>query len=420
MVGSGVFSTSGVLLETLSPDRALLAWLVGGLASLAGAWVYAELAVAIRESGGEYALVSRYVHPAAGFVVGLVTFLVGFCAPIAASALAFARYGVAALSGDLPPEGEPASAPELALALAVILIPALLQAREAEPGRRSIFVGVQNAASLAKLVALAALVVLGLAAIAAAPPEHAALFEAAPAARAPSSLLSLGLGVVLTSYAYSGWNAAAYFAGDVRAPETTLPRALAGGTSLVIVLYLLVNVVILASAPRAALVGEIAVGHVAARALFGEPAARLLSAVIALGLFSTTSAFLWTGARLARVMGERHPRLAWLTSERAALGLEVIVALGLLATASFDVLLGSVGFTIALASALAVLCVFRVRREGAAYRAPLHPLPALFYLALVGWVVGSTLIARPSLAWVALAATLVGLVGYAVVSRKSQ
>jgi APA family basic amino acid/polyamine antiporter len=423
MIGSGVFTTSGLLLEELPPLAVIGVWILGGLVSLCGAWVYAELAVAVKESGGEYALVSRFVHPAAGFVVGLVTFVVGFCAPIAACAFAFARYLTAALSPTLPDPSAPASTSELAVALVAIALASLLHAREANTTERGGSFGVlaQDLLSAGKLALVVLVVALGLAAIALAPPRDSALATATLAELGRTSPLAVGIGVLVCSFAYSGWNAAAYFAGEVREPERTLPRALVGGTALVTVLYVLVNVVFLAAAPREALRGQIVVGHLAAQALFGSVAARALSAVIAFGLLSTVSAFVWTGLRIVEAMGRHHARLAVLAERPVAVGLQLSLSITLLLSASFDTLLGSVGFALSVASAITVLAVFRVRRDGhSRYRAPLHPWPALLYL---GWTVGvavATLLERPVLGWVGAVPAALGLVGYAVFSNKSQ
>ncbi len=422
MVGSGVFTTSGLLLSDLPAIAVLVVWLVGGLASLAGAWVYAELAVAVRESGGEYALVSRAIHPAAGFVVGLVTFVVGFCAPIAACAIAFARYASAALEPGLPDPSAPASLVEMVLAAALIVAATLLHARE-QPQTTGQSTGVlaQDLLTVGKLGLVIVFIVLGVIALGGAPLPGSALADASLGQLASASPAAMGLGIVLVSFAYSGWNAAAYFAGEVQSPERTIPRALAGGTVLVTGLYVVLNAVFLAAAPRSALTGQIVVGHVAAHALLGPWAARALSAVIAFGLLSTVSAFVWTSVRILDAMARHHARLAWLGRRPRALALQLVLSVGLLFSASFDVLLGSVGFALSIASALTVLAVFRIRREGqGAYRAPLHPLPALFYLALMLATVVATLIERPELSLAGVGATIVGLVGYAVVTRKPQ
>ncbi|MCK5806399.1 MAG: amino acid permease, partial [Lentisphaeria bacterium] len=93
MLGTGIFTTSGFLLAEL-PSRPLilLAWLVGGGIALLGAVSYGALARRLPESGGEYFFLSRTIHPAAGYVGGWLSLLVGFSAPIAAAAFAFGAY----------------------------------------------------------------------------------------------------------------------------------------------------------------------------------------------------------------------------------------------------------------------------------------------------------------------------------------
>ena len=93
MVGSGVFTTSGILLADLhSPSLVLAAWLAGGVIAVLGALCYGALARRFPESGGEYIFLARTLHPAAGYLAGWVSLLVGFSAPLAAVALAFGEY----------------------------------------------------------------------------------------------------------------------------------------------------------------------------------------------------------------------------------------------------------------------------------------------------------------------------------------
>ncbi len=90
MIGAGVFTTSGFLIADLgSPWYVLAAWAVGGVQAALGAMCYGALARRIPESGGEYLFLSRTLHPAAGYVAGWLSLLVGFSAPLAAAAFAF-------------------------------------------------------------------------------------------------------------------------------------------------------------------------------------------------------------------------------------------------------------------------------------------------------------------------------------------
>ena len=77
MLGTGVFTTTGLLVAELrSPAAVLAAWALGGVLALCGALSYGELAAALPRNGGEYQLLSRIYHPAVGFAAGLVSLVV--------------------------------------------------------------------------------------------------------------------------------------------------------------------------------------------------------------------------------------------------------------------------------------------------------------------------------------------------------
>src|SRR5207244_2040908 len=93
MIGTGVFTTTGVVLPLVGTPVAVLGvWAVSGLLALCGAAAYAELGAMMPRAGGEYVYLTRAFHPAVGFVAGWLGLLVGFTAPTAAGALAFGRY----------------------------------------------------------------------------------------------------------------------------------------------------------------------------------------------------------------------------------------------------------------------------------------------------------------------------------------
>src|SRR6185369_6428745 len=104
MIGTGVFTTTGLLPKTLSAPLVLAAWGIAGVLALCGAAVYAELGTMMPRAGGEYVYLSRAFHPAVGFLSGWIGFLVGFAAPAAAGALAFGGY-LHAVAPALPQKG---------------------------------------------------------------------------------------------------------------------------------------------------------------------------------------------------------------------------------------------------------------------------------------------------------------------------
>lgn len=409
MVGTGVFTTSGILLAQIpSVPAVLLVWLIGGLVALAGALSYAELSAQHPESGGEYALLSRTFHPAIGFTAGVVSIVAGFAAPIAACAIAFARYLDAVVPGT----------PQLPAAVAIVLVASLVHALDLRAGARF-----QDAATALK-IALVALFAIG----GALAGDLSRLLEPIPPATLASP--SFAVGLVLVYFAYTGWNAAAYVAGEVERPARTLPLALLLGTLAVTALYVALDAVFLASAPRAALSGQIEVGAIAAQHLFGGVAARVLSAIVALGLVSTIGAFVVTGTRVYDAIGRDHAPLSFLARRSAggaplvALAIQAALALAMVVTASFELLLGAVGFTLSIASALTVAGVFlERRRRGAApdtYRVPLYPLTPLFFVAVMGWTVVQSILHVREIALFGLATIALGLLGYGVLHAKSR
>ena len=177
----------------------------------------------------------------------------------------------------------------------------------------------------------------------------------------------MALGLVYVSYAYFGWNTAAYVAGEMRDPARTLPRALVAGTLLVTALYVGLNLVFLWAVPPPALVGQIEVAHVVAAALFGPRGAVLLSSLVALALAGSVSAYMMSGPRIAvamaedglffRALGRVGPRGA----PTAAVALQGALAFVAAATATFDPILVYVGFTLTVSAGATVLAAFVLR-----------------------------------------------------------
>jgi len=391
MIGTGVFTTTGFLVRDLrSAPAVLVAWLLGGVAALFGALAYGELVSALPRNGGEYALLRRIYHPAVGFVAGFVSLFVGFAAPIAASAIAFGKY----LDRVFP--GGPSWWPPLA-GVGLVAATSVLHVAHLKRGTRF-----QDATTTLKIGFVLAFVFgafvggdgVDLSRLGAAErPFGDALFSP-----------ELAVGLVFVSFAYTGWNAAAYVAGETEAPERNLPRALALGTAVVTLLYLALNLVFLAAVPASSLAGEVEVGHIAAEALFGETAGRVLSAIIAAGLVSTVGAMVFTGPRIYEAMGQDFPALRVLT-HRGEGGpvwstlLQAVVAIAMALSAHFDQLLIYAGVTLSLSAALTAAGVFVLRiREPALprpYRAWGHPVTTLVFLGLTIWMMVHSVVERP-------------------------
>jgi len=416
MVGTGVFTTTGVLLTSLpSPAVVLVAWALSGLLALCGAAVYAELSAMMPRAGGEYVYVSRAFGPAAGFMSGWVALIVGFAAPTAGGALGFASY-VHALVPALPTLG-------VEIALIVVLTAVHMF---------DVRFGARLQTGLAGLV-VAVIVVFVVAALVTGGMAFTNLAAAAPQAGAPRDIGAVAtagafaVGLVQISYAYSGWNGAAYVAGEVRDPARALPRALVIGTGLVTLLYLLLNVVFLCAVPPAALAGHVNVAHIAAGALFGAGGAQVVSSLVALTAAGFVSAMLMSGPRVAvamaqdgvffRALGRANARGA----PTLAVGLQGALAIVAVLTAKFDQLLVYVGFTLTLNAAAAVLAAFVLRRRDPGER-PHHalgwPYSGVLFLAMAAFMIVLAVRERPWESAAALVTLVAGGVAYAAWHRR--
>ncbi|MCA9607096.1 MAG: amino acid permease [Myxococcales bacterium] len=408
MVGTGVFTTSGLLLEQLgSTPAVLLAWGLGGLLALTGALSYAELVAALPRNGGEYQLLSEVYHPAVGFSSGVVSFVVGFSAPVAASAIAFGSY----LHAVWP------AVPEIPAALGLIVAMCAVHAFRVGLGS-----GAQDALTLFKILLVVIFIAAGVGSLDLSRLSHATR-PLLDASLSPAFAVAL----IYVTFSYSGWNAATYVAGELENPGRALPIALIAGTSLVTGLYLAVNVVFLAGAPPEDLRGVVEVGAVAATHMHGPAAGRILSVVIALGLVSTVGALIMTGTRVLDAMGRDHGPLAALARRATgggpfvAVGLQGVLASIMVLTSSFDALLGYIGFTLSIFAALTVagVVVLRVRRPELErpYRTWLYPVTPVIFVLLMVWMILWSVAAEWIVSLVGLGTIAVGLLLWWVVRR---
>jgi APA family basic amino acid/polyamine antiporter len=404
MVGTGVFTSLGFqVIDIKSGFSLLLLWIVGGVVAICGAFCYAELATMMPRSSGEYNYLRRIYHPAFGFVAGWLSATVGFAAPTALAAMAFGSYFKA-----IAP-----SAPPLLLGLGITWLAALVHLGGVRFGG-----AFHNVWTVLKLVLIAIFIVAGFAigdaqSISFAP-SHADL---AAVAGAP-----FAISLVFVMYSYSGWNAATYIAGELRDPARNLPRALLAGTAIVIVLYVALNAVFLATTPIAELAGQIDVAVVAGKHIFGEFGGRLVGALISLGLVSSISAMTWIGPRVTMTMGEDMPALRLFARKSksgapaTAIVFQLLVADLLLLTQSFEAVLDFIQFSLTFCAFFTVLGVIKLRithpNMPRPYRAWGYPYTPIIFLTVTLFMMYYLLVSRPLQSLAGIAIMLVGLLIY--------
>lgn len=400
MVGAGIFTTTGLILAGLGSGWVvMLCWLLGGVIALCGALCYAELATMMPRAGGEYVYLGEIYGPQAAFLTGWISFFAGFSAPIAASAVACAAY--LASAGALP-KGRFA---ERATALAIVALFTMLHYRGVQLGAR-----VQNALTGLKVLLLVGLVAVGFLRGS----GHWDHFARQGGFWEAGQWSQVGFGMLLVMFAYSGWNASAYLAEEIRQPEKNLPRSLLLGTIIVMVIYLAVNLLFFFAAPARELSGVTTVGDVAVRGLFGVKAASIFSAAIGLLLLSSLSAYLLIGPRVYyamareglffRAAGRVHPRFE---TPGLAIMAQGLCAMVLALTGTFEQLLTYIGFALGIFPIMAVAGLILLRRREPQLERPYrvwgYPLVPSVYLA---GSMGILLVAFLNRPWPSLSALL--------------
>jgi basic amino acid/polyamine antiporter, APA family len=408
MVGTGIFTSLGFQVATISsPFAILVLWVVGGVCALCGALCYSELAAAIPRSGGEYHFLSRIYHPAVGFVAGWVSVTVGFAGPVAVGSLAFAEY-----SSKVVPGGDPRI-------VATSLIVGVTLFHFWSLGMASAF---QNLFTALKLGVLGLLIVAGFLAGQWQPISFAPGPEDVGAMLGGPFILSL----YWVMYAYNGWNSPTYMMNEVRDAPRNVPLAMLFGTILVGALYLAVNAVFLLSAPMSEMAGKPEVAFVAAEWIFGPTGGRVMAAIISVALISLVSTNVWIGPRVAQTMGQDLRALRWLARSnpagipQAAMLLQSGLALTFL-WARFESVVQYVQFTLQLCGMLTVLGVMVLRwREPdlpRPYRVWLYPWPPLIFFAASLLMTVYAVYLKPVESLAAFATMLLGLLVYAFSPR---
>jgi APA family basic amino acid/polyamine antiporter len=393
IVGAGIFLVSPfVAREVHSPAAFLLIWLLGGAIALSGALSNGELGGLFPRSGGEYVYLREAYGPALGFLSGWTSFWIGFPGSIAALAAGFGATVAPLLGLDGP------RVPMIVGVLAIVSV-TLVNTLGLRPGKWT-----QNTLSATKLAAFAVLLVLGMLVRGSGPSGLTPFFVAG------DTFGGIAEGLIPVLFAYSGWNAATYVAGEMRDPTRGLGRALAVGTFLCVVLYVAINTVYLRALPLAALAESTDPARATAVRLGGDFAGRLLAPLVAVCVLSSLQATVLVGPRIYQAMaidglffaplGRTHARTG---TPVVALVVQALVAIALLAVGSldrrfdraFDQLLTFTMFAIVAFSTLTVAAVFvlRVRRPDAPrpFRVVGYPVVPALFVVVNAWLLWNVL-----------------------------
>jgi basic amino acid/polyamine antiporter, APA family len=427
MLGIGIFIMPPQVAQHVGGPWAFLGmWLAGGLAAMFGALCLAELGAMMPRSGGDYEFLHVGWGPGIAFAAGWLQLLVIFPGSLASVAVATADFQLPVLLGDWAAghvwihvwKLEMSIPASRLLAAALILILTIIN-----------HIGVRMAGWVQVTVTVVPILVLLV--VSAYVLGDAGAGDALRAGTTATTkgeaggFSNLGQAYLKVYFAYSGWNAALYVAGEIKEPGRNLPRALVGGTGLVTGLYVVLCLGFLALFGFADLPSVDEAGTAAAVALFGPAAVTAMASLILLAMIGSLNGTVLIGGRIGYAMAQRgdcprevgrlHPRH---NTPHLALWLQAVIALALIAS-PFDLqqLINYTSSAMLITGTLTVLTLVVLRRklpdEPRPYRATLHPLPVIGYtvssvvalimviagrdpsvLVAIGWFAGALLVWR--------------------------
>jgi amino acid transporter len=396
IIGSGIFrAPASVAAELPTAALMLAAWVVGGLLSLAGALAVAELGVRYPQSGGQFVFLRAAFGPSAAFSFGWTTVLISRPSLLAGIATVFATY-FAGLFGLGTSAEKPA-------AIAAAIVFTFVNCLGVKSGTRT-----QNLFTAAKA---AGLLVMAAAAFASLRGDWGH-FAAAPApglggGAAHSLPVAMALGLVTILYTYDGWIDVTYVGGEVARPARDIPRSIFLGTGVCILLYLLANAAYIYLMPVSEMTGAENIAGVALSRAFGPAGGAVLSALVVVSTLGILNGSMLTGARVPFAMAHDGMLPAPLGRVHARTGSPVNTLLlqGVLTVAvllfakGFDevatLFVSTTWFFYAVSIAGLLVIRRRERRGGAekpaAYRMPLSPWPAILFIVVTLFTIGSDL-----------------------------
>jgi len=398
-IGTGIFTTSGFIIKEIKdPAALLLVWILGGLIALFGALSYAELGRMFPRAGGEYTFLKESFGEVFGFLAGWISLIVGFSAPIAATAIAFSKYFLELF------HFQTFEITSKLLAISVILLLSLVHVQRIRIGAN-----LQAGLTLFKILFLFGFILLGLWYS----KEGLNTFEIEGLIPKKEAILSLSFPVSLiyVMYAYSGWNAATYIGEEIKNPQRNIPLSLLLGVLIIVALYLGINLLYVKSLSVEEMSGVVEIGAKTAEKLFGEKLSFLFTAGITFGLLSVLSAMIIAGPRVYyamardgvffKVFSKVHPEKK---TPVFSIILQALIAIFMVLTSTFEALLLYIGFSLSLCACLTVFGLMKLKKR--------FFFPAFAFILANLWMIIFTILTKPLTILAGILTILVGFVLY--------
>lgn len=433
MIGVGIFSSLGFQVVPFEnggiPDgfSILLIWLLGGLIALCGAFTYSEIATTLKRSGGEYVYLSKLYHPSIGFASGWISLVVGFAGAIASAGLAIGKYSAPALGVDVAGEiglfGFELSIQKI-IAISVILFLSLVHLNGTKVGGM-----VQNILTAFKI---ALILLFCLAPFFSTSADSKIATNLFPTETSLSIIFSFSFAsaLVWVMYAYSGWNAVVYIAGNVENPLKTIPFVLIGGTLLVTILYVFLNSSFMSVATFEEMAGKEDIGNIVALKLFGGQFGGVFSAIFSFALFSTMSAMIIAGPRVSEQIGNDFSFFKKVAVKNQAgtpiyaILLQALISIILVLFSSFQELIQTLGITLSFFSLLTVSGIFIIRKKYPAEERLVktwgYPITPIIFIIATVWMIFSFVLLDPLKILYSVFAIIPGILVYFIVQKNQK
>ncbi len=431
VIGSGIFLTTGLMVQELpSTSLVLAAWVAGGLLAMAGGLTYAEMGSMYPRSGGLYVFLSEAYGPVWGFLFGWACLLVILTGSVAAVAVGFAEYfsyffpslgtDRVLVTFDMPWGAWRISAGQVVAAASIAVITAVN------------YVGVRSgnvANTILTVAKVGGLILIPLLAIAYMRVDPALTPMVPPDAVRPFA--SFGVIMIAVMWTYEGWYYVAFAAGEIKDAARTVPRALIYGTIALTTIYVSVNLAYVFALSLEEMSGVTRIAEKAVTALVGPGGAALVAATVVVSTFgcnvagviassracfamATDGRFFASAARVHPV--HRTPHVALLVTS----GWSALLTL----TGGYEALFTYVTFASVLFGTLGGVAIFvlRTRRPEVPrpYRALGHPVVSALYVLGSLALVGNTLSERPLESIAGLGLVALGLPFYFYWSRTTR
>ncbi|TDT61300.1 APC family permease [Fonticella tunisiensis] len=412
VIGAGIFfKASTVFKNAGAPIPGVLAWVIGGLITMASALTAAEIAAAIPKTGGVFVYLKELYGERWAFLFGWVQALIYVPGVAAALAIVF----VTQSTYFIPITG----IYQKILAIFIMFFIMLLNIISTKIGSK-----VQFISTVGKLIPIFAIIVFGLV-------KGQAHSFSNTVSTGSAGAAGFGAAVLGTLWAYDGWIGVGNMAGELKNPKRDLPRAIILGLAITIAVYILINIAIVNIMPLQDVIGSSKPASDAAVILFGNVGAGIIAAGIMVSIFGALNGYLMTGVRIPFAMAQNRLfpfyKFFGKVNDRFETPLnmflfEVIIASTYILSGSFDTLTNLSVFVMWIFFVMTVAGIFILRSKHRhlerPYVVPLYPIVPIIGIAGGLYIIISMLFTNTAHAVYGIIITLLGLPVYTYIKRK--